>query len=54
MSIGETVTMDDLNTFGIDSVKIISTHETNGSGEPIYKIVFTQTYYEDFTTFVAE
>ena len=54
MSIGEIVTMDDLNTFGIDSVKIISTHETNGSGEPIYIIVFTQTDYEDFTTFVAE
>lgn len=53
-SIGQIVTMDDLNTFGIDSVKIISTHKTNGSGEPIYKIVFTQTDYEDFTTFVSE
>lgn len=52
--IGQIVTIDDLNTFGIDSVKIISTHTTNNSGEPIYKIVFTQTDYEDFTTFVSE
>ena len=52
--IGEIVTMDDLNTFGIDSVKIISTHKRNSAGEPIYKIVFTQTDYEDYRTFVAD
>ena len=50
--IGEVVTIDDLNTYGIDSVKIISTHTTNEIGEPIFKIVFTSLDYEDYSSFI--
>ena len=50
--IGELVTIDDLNTFGIDSVKIITTHTNNAFGEPIYKIIFTESDYEDYSTFI--
>ena len=50
--IGELVTIDDLNTFGIDSVKIITTHTNNAIGEPIYKIIFTESDYEDYSTFI--
>lgn len=52
--IGEILTIDDLNTYGIDSVKIVSTHTINNAGEPIFKIVFTDATYEDFATFIEE
>lgn len=48
---GELLTIDDLNKYGIDSVKIISTHNTNDSGEAIYKIIFTESSYEDYSAF---
>ena len=51
---GEIVTIDDLNTYGIDSIKVVSTHQMNGNEEPIYKIVFTNADYEDYTTFIEE
>lgn len=49
---GELVTLEDLDTYGIDSVKIISTHEMNNNGERIYKIVFSNTDYEDYSAFI--
>ena len=49
---GELVTLEDLDTYGIDSVKIISTHEMNDNGERIYKIVFSNTDYEDYSAFI--
>ena len=52
--VGEIVTIDDLYTYGIDSIKIVSTHTTNGSGEPIFKIIFTEEGYEDYSTFIDE
>ena len=52
--IGEVVTIDDLYTYGIDSIKIVSTHQTNSIGEPIFKIIFTDADYEDYTTFIDE
>lgn len=50
--IGEILTLNDLNTYGIDSVKIISTHRTNKTGEPIFKILFTNGDYEDYASFI--
>lgn len=50
--VGEIVTIDDLNTYGIDSIKIISTHTNNSIGEPIFKIMFTDTGYENYSTFI--
>lgn len=50
--IGEVVTIDDLNTYGIDSVKIISTHMLNNIGEPIFKIMFADMGYEDYSSFI--
>lgn len=50
--VGEIVTIDDLNTYGIDSVKIISTHTNNSKGEPVFKIVFTDIGYENYSTFI--
>jgi hypothetical protein len=49
---GELVTLEDLDTYGVDSVKIISTHEMNANGERIYKIVFSNTDYEDYMAFI--
>ena len=49
---GEVVTIDDLYTYGIDSVKIISTHTRNSIGEQVFKIVFTDSEYENFSTFI--
>lgn len=49
---GDLVTMEDLDTYGIDSVKVISTHTTNAIGERVYKIVFSDGDYEDYTSFV--
>lgn len=50
---GELVTMDDLNTYGIDSVKVVDTHKTNNNGEKIFKIVFTNDEYENFSVFIG-
>ena len=52
--VGEIVTIDDLYRYGIDSVKIISTHTTNSVGEAIFKIVFSNTDYENYTAFMDE
>lgn len=50
---GEIVTIDDLYTYGIDSVKIISTHKFNDTGEAIYKIEFTDSSYENYQSFIS-
>lgn len=50
--IGDIVTIDDLNTYGIDSVKIISTHTNNSIGEPIFKIMFADIGYENYSSFI--
>lgn len=52
--VGELITIDDLNRYGIDSVKIISTHTNNSVGEAVYKIVFSNTDYENYATFMDE
>lgn len=49
---GDLVTMEDLDTYGIDSVKVISAHTTNAIGERVYRIVFSDGDYEDYTSFV--
>ena len=49
--VGEVVTMDDLNKYGIDSIKIVSTHSTNSVGVPVYKIFFTDAEYESYSMF---
>ena len=49
---GELVTLEDLDARGIDCVKVISTHEMNENGERIYKIIFSDTDYEDYSTFI--
>lgn len=50
----ELLTIQDLDRFGINSVKIISTHKINDAGERIYKIVFANTGYEDYRSFNEE
>lgn len=52
--VGEIVTIDDLDTYGIDSVKIVSTHKNNIMGEPVFKIIFTDTDYEDYSAFIED
>ena len=52
--IGEIVTIDDLYTYGIDSIKIVSTHQNNAINEPVFKIIFTEEGYEDYSTFIDE
>jgi hypothetical protein len=32
----------------------VSTHQTNGSGEAVFKIIFTEEGYEDYSTFIDE
>ncbi len=49
---GELVTIEDLNTYGVDSVKVISTHTTNAIGEKVYKIFFSDGDYEDYRSFI--
>lgn len=51
---GELLTIKDLDIYGIDSVKIISTHKTNNTGERIYKIAFSNTGYEDYCSFIDD
>lgn len=51
---GELLTIDDLDKYGIDSVKITSTHRHNSDGVPVYKIVFTDTGYEDYSSFIED
>lgn len=50
----ELLTIRDLDLYGIDSVKIISTHQSNNAGERVYKIVFANTEYEDYSSFIEE
>ena len=49
---GELVSIEDLNTYGIDSIKVVSTHETNIAGEQIFKLVFSNTDYESYSDFM--
>lgn len=51
---GELVTIDDLITYGIDSIKVVSTHEINLAGEQIFKLVFSNTDYESYTDFIDD
>ncbi len=51
---GELVTIEDLYKYGIDSVKIISTHRCNENGEAVYKILFSNTSYENYSDFMDE
>lgn len=48
----ELITMNDLNTYGIDSVKIQDLHQINENGERVYKIIFSDTDYENYSTFI--
>ncbi|MBQ7855624.1 MAG: NgoFVII family restriction endonuclease [Alistipes sp.] len=50
--IGALVTIDDLNTYGIDSVKITDTHKNNLNGESVFKIEFSNSAYEDYSAFI--
>lgn len=51
---GELVTIEDLNTYGIDSIKVVSTHEINLAGEQIFKLVFSNTDYESYSDFIDD
>lgn len=51
---GDLLAMQDLNAYGIGSVKIASTHQANSAGERVYKIVFANTGYEDYSSFAEE
>lgn len=51
---GELVTIDDLITYGIDSIKVVSTHEINLAGEQIFKLVFSNTDYESYSDFIDD
>lgn len=51
---GELITIDDLYRYGIDSIKVISTHKKNSAGEKIYKIKFSNSDYEDYSSFINE
>ncbi|MDR0932744.1 MAG: NgoFVII family restriction endonuclease [Victivallales bacterium] len=51
---GELVTMDDLNRFGIDSVRIVNMHTEDDGGRRIYTISFTATGYESYSEFIGE
>ncbi len=49
---GELVTMDDLNRYGIDSVRIINKHKEDSSGKKVYAIEFTTSEYESYSDFI--
>ncbi|MBR2052371.1 MAG: NgoFVII family restriction endonuclease [Bacteroidales bacterium] len=49
---GELVTINDLNTFGIDSVLVEKTHKMNEEGKEIYSISFTSSSYENYQDFL--
>ena len=47
---GDLVTIDDLDRVGIDSVRIVNTHQTDVEGKKVYSISFADSYesYSDF------
>lgn len=49
---GELVTISDLIVFGIDSVLIENTHTKNSIGQSVYKISFTNSDYESYSSFI--
>jgi hypothetical protein len=51
---GDLVTMDDLNRFGIDSVMITNNHMTDLNGRQVYSISFTSTGYESYADFIGD
>ena len=51
---GELVTMDDLNRYGIDSVRIINRHMNDADGRRVYAIEFTTSDYENYSAFAEE
>ncbi len=48
---GELVTMNDLNIYGIDSVRIVNEHTVDENGLRLYSISFTTTDYESYSDF---
>ncbi len=50
---GELITMEDLNRYGIDSVRILNEHKRDGEGRQIYGISFTSDAYESYDAFIA-
>ncbi len=52
--IGELVTVDDLNRYGIDSVRIVNEHNITDDGRKIYSISFVSDEYESYETFIDE
>ncbi len=48
---GELVTIDDLDTYGIDSVMIVNKHTVDSSGMKVYSITFTEAEYETYDDF---
>ncbi len=48
---GELVTMEDLNIYGIDSVRIVNEHTVNENGQKLYSISFTTADYESYSDF---
>lgn len=51
---GRMVTMDDLASFGIDSVLVEDMHTLNAEGQRQYRISFTDLGYEPFGEFIDE
>ena len=49
---GELVTINELNTFGIDSVLVEKTHKMDEEGKEIYSISFTSSSYENYQDFL--
>jgi hypothetical protein len=51
---GDLVTMNDLNRFGIDSVRIINRHSFDSEGRKLYSIEFTTSDYEPYSEFSGD
>ncbi len=50
---GNLITIDDLNRYGIDSVRIRNEHKTDADGRKIYGISFTSDTYESYDVFIS-
>ncbi len=51
--VGELVTIDDLNRYGIDSVRIVNELEETSDGRKIYSILFASDIYESYEKFIS-
>jgi hypothetical protein len=51
---GELLTMEDLNRYGVDSVRIINNNKEDSSGRKIYSIEFTASEYESYSDFIGD